>query len=99
MRQLPLGLDFDQRQIVHAVAEQNGRFVFGLIGQGDFHLLAAADDVIIGENFTVGVNHEARAQILHGLRPIKPRLPVHRAGDVSDAGAGHFIDVDVVQLV
>ena len=74
-------------------------FVTVLIGERDFNLLAAGDDVIIGEDVSLLVEDEAGALVLLGDDLEEEVDGLRRRGDVDDRRQRLFVDGDVVHLL
>jgi len=99
MRQLFLGIDLDQRDVVNTVTRENPPGIAGLIGQRYLNLRTTADHVTIGEDLAIGVDQETRSQFLLGNQVEENGSLVDGAGDVDHAVLGGLIDVDVVLLI
>ena len=91
-------LDLDHRQIVRRIGAHHRRLVFLAVVHGHFHLPRVGDDVIVGEDVALFVDHKARALALLRHQPVE-KVESHRARrDVHHRRNILAIDADIVLL-
>ena len=95
-----LGIDLDQGDVGLLVGANNGSVELAVVIQGDFQLLGAADDMVVGDDVAVSADDYTRAHS-RGLRlALLLRLLLARTLSLAEAGAEEeFKRVDEAALV
>ena len=93
-------IDLEDRHVRGRVLADDGGGDLVLTGEGDLHLLRALDHVVVGDDVTGLVDHEARPERLARLRcgrqqveRIGRHLGDRRRSDLDDAGSVAAIDL------
>ena len=92
-------LDLNDGEVVRLVGSDDGGRVVLFVGEDDFQLPGAVDDVVVGEDVAFFVDDEAGAGALLGLGAKEEIIGDDGGGDVDHGGNDALVDVHVVLLL
>jgi len=92
-------VNFDNRQVMPAVASDHLRLVGFLVVQSHFHLRGVANHVEVGQDVPFLVDDEAGTLAFLGHGPVEEVVSHSFRGNVDDRRNGFVVDIDIIELV
>ncbi len=89
------GIDLQHRDVRSRIRQQHLGRELAPVAQDDHDLLAALDDVVVGDDHPVRANHHARAQRLGDAVPRKAQAAAEHAPERIHRLAHHAAAIDI----